>query len=306
MTPALSVIVPAYNAEKSLQRCLDSIVKQSFRDFEVLIIDDGSQDSTGEIADEYAALDKRFTVLHKQNCGVAAARQDGIERANGAYTLFVDSDDFILPNMLHELYQAALSETADLVICDFDLIRSDRVEHWHQRPISLEREALMGAMFYFCPLWNKLIRTACYRDFGIRFSAGINAGEDQLFMLKILAENQTIKVAYIGKALYQYDLTQNADSISNSGVSAEKRLLPLILFRDGYDITPAQAAYDQAILHIAYDYLKRPDLCPDFKKDFGPFKKNIRAARGLPLHTKLLVLLRLHGVAIPIGSLKRY
>lgn len=305
MTPALSVIVPAYNAEKSLQRCLSSIAAQTFQDFEVLIIDDGSQDATGKIADDYAAMDKRFIVLHKQNGGVAAARQDGIDRAGGAYVLFVDSDDYIQPDMLQELHQAALNEAADLIICDFNLIRSDRVEYWHQQPASLEREALMGAMFYFCPLWNKLIRTACFRNSGIRFVADINAGEDQLFLLKILAANQPFKAAYVGKALYQYDLTQNDGSISNTGVSAEKRLLPLILFRDEYDITPVQGAYDQAILHIAYDYLKRPDLCPDFKKDFGPFKKNIQAARGLPLHTKLLVLLRLHGIAIPVGGMKR-
>lgn len=304
MNPAISIIVPAYNAEKSLRRCLDSIAGQSFRDFEVLIIDDGSKDATGTIADEYAARDGRFTVLHKQNGGVAAARQDGIDHVSGAYTLFVDSDDYILSDTLQELYDAATSEKADLVICDFNLIRNDKVEYWNQQPTSMKWEQLLGDMFYLCPLWNKLIHTSCFRDHGVRFIEGINAGEDHLFILKILACNPLIRVAYVGKALYQYDLTQNSCSITNVGISAEQRLLPLVLFRKEYDITPAQASFDKAVLHIAYDYLKRPDLCPDFKRDFGPFKQNIKAAKGLPLHVKVLVLLKLHGISVPIGRLK--
>ena len=304
MTPNISIIVPAYNTEKSFQRCLDSITGQSFRDYEVLIIDDGSIDATGTIADEYASRDSRIKVLHKQNGGVAAARQDGIDHVSGEYTLFVDSHDYILPNTLQELYYAATSQKADLVIFDFNLIRNNKVEYWNQQPTSLKWEHLLGDMFYLCPLWNKLIRTACFRDQGVRFVEGINAGEDHLFILKILACNPLIRTAYVGKALYQYDLTQNSSSITNIGISAEQRLLPLVLFRNEYDITPAQASFDKAILHIAYDYLKRPDLCPDFKKDFGPFKQNIKAAKGLPFHVKVLVLLKLHGITVPLGRLK--
>lgn len=304
MTPAISIIVPAYNAEKSLRRCLDSITGQTFRDFEVLIIDDGSKDTTGTIADDYASRDSRFTVRHKQNGGVAAARQDGIDRVRGEYTLFVDSDDFILPETLQELYYAATSQHADLVICDFNLIRNNKAEYWDQHPESMKWEQLLGDMFYLCPLWNKLIRTSCFRDYGVRFIEGVNAGEDHLFILKILACNPTIKAAHVGKALYQYDLTQNSCSITNIGISAEQRLLPLVLFREEYDISPAQASFDKAILHIAYDYLKRPDLCPDFKRDFGPFKQSIKDAKGLPLHVKVLVLLKLHGITIPLAWLK--
>ena len=290
------IIIPAYNAEKAFIRCLDSISGQTFHDFEVLIIDDGSQDATGRIADEYASRDSRFSVLHKKKGGVAAARQDGIDRVRGEYTLFVDSDDYILPDMLQRMYQSAIREGADLVICDFNLIRNERVEYWNQQPASMTWEHLLGAMFYLCPLWNKLIRTTCFREPGIRFVEGINAGEDHLFILKVLACNPQIKAAYVGEAFYQYDLTQNNSSITNIGISAEQRLLPLVLFQKEYDTTPAQADFDKAILHIAYDYLKRPDLSPDFKRVFYPFRKNILAAKGLPLHVKVLVMLKLHGI----------
>lgn len=303
MTPAISIIIPAYNAEKTLQRCLNSIVAQSFQDFEVLIINDGSQDSTGQIADDYASRDDRFSVLHKKNGGVAAARQDGIDRVRGEYTLFVDSDDYILPDMLQRMHQSAMQEKADLVICDFKLIRGSQVEYWKQQPASLKWEHLLGATFYLCTLCNKLFRTSCYREPGIRFLEGINAGEDHLFTLRFLACNPGIKAAYVGEAFYNYDLTQNTGSITNTGITAKQRMFPLVLFQKEYDVTPAQAAFDNAVLHIAYDYLKRPDLSPDFKDVFGPFRKNIQAAKGLPLHVKVLVMLKLHGVSIPINRL---
>lgn len=305
MSPAISIIIPAYNAEKTLNRCLDSITGQTFCDFEVLIIDDGSQDATGQIADHYASRDGRFSVMHKSNAGVAAARQDGIDRVRGEYTLFVDADDYILPNMLQRMYQSASQQGADLVICDFNLIRDSQIEYWNQRPASLTWEQLLGAMFYLCPLWNKLIRTSCFRETGIHFIKDVNAGEDHLFVLKVLACNPRIKAAYVGEALYQYDLTQNTGSITNTGITAKQRLLPLVLFRKEFDVSPAQAAFDNAILHIAYDYLKRPDLSPDFKNDFAPFRKNIRAAKGLPIHVKVLVMLKLYGISIPINKLKR-
>lgn len=294
MKPAISIIVPAYNAAKSLQRCLDSITAQSFGDFEVILIDDGSTDGTGELADAYAARDERFVVLHKANGGVAAARQDGLDHVRGEYTLFIDADDYADPTLLQKMYHSASENHSDMVICDFKLIRRpNQIEYWNQRPVSLDRKSLIGAMFYFCALWNKLIRTRCYRENPVRFAEGINAGEDQLFILRVLARNPSFRVSYVGEALYFYDLTQNGDSISNTGVSAEQRLLPLVLFSQEFDISSVQAAYDQAILHIAYDYLRRPDLCPHFRATFAPYARNFRAARGLPFHVKALVLLHL-------------
>ena len=94
LTPKISVIVPVYNTAKYLHRCLDSILQQSFKDFEVLLVDDGSTDNSGEICDEYAAKDSRVRVFHKENGGVASAREIGIENAVGLYSIHVDSDDW--------------------------------------------------------------------------------------------------------------------------------------------------------------------------------------------------------------------
>ena len=96
--PKVSVIVPVYNVEKLLQRCIDSILAQTFTDFELLLIDDGSKDKSGEICDEYAAKDSRIRVFHKQNGGVSTARNLGIDKAQGEWIYFVDSDDIVLPS----------------------------------------------------------------------------------------------------------------------------------------------------------------------------------------------------------------
>ena len=105
--PKISIIVPVYKAETYLSRCLDSIINQTFKNFEVLLIDDGSPDCSGEICDKYAAMDTRIRVLHKENGGVSSARQMGLDNAKGEYTIHADPDDWVEPNMLEELYKKA-------------------------------------------------------------------------------------------------------------------------------------------------------------------------------------------------------
>ena len=112
----ISIIVPVYNAEDTIRNCLDSILAQTLFDFEVILIDDGSPDYCGRICDEYAKKDIRFKVIHKSNEGVSAARQVGIDNAQGEYTIHVDPDDRIEPSMLEELYAKAKETDADIVI----------------------------------------------------------------------------------------------------------------------------------------------------------------------------------------------
>lgn len=104
INPKISVIVPVYNAEKYLQCCVDSILAQTFTDFELLLIDDGSRDRSGEICDEYARKDVRVKVFHKENGGASAARNLGLDHANGYYVAFVDSDDYLSAEYLHSFY----------------------------------------------------------------------------------------------------------------------------------------------------------------------------------------------------------
>ena len=113
----ISVIVPVYNAEKYLNRCVNSILQQTFSDFEIILVDDGSEDQSRNICDEYAKKDKRIKVIHQQNRGQAAARNRGVSCATGEWVVFVDADDMIHQQMLECLYQAAIRLNTKLAVC---------------------------------------------------------------------------------------------------------------------------------------------------------------------------------------------
>jgi len=115
--PCISIIVPVYNVEKYLKKCIDSILKQTFRDFELILVDDGSTDHSGKICDDYEKKDSRICVVHKENEGLSSARNKGIAIAQGDYLGVVDSDDFIAPDMYEVLYRNLIKENADLSVC---------------------------------------------------------------------------------------------------------------------------------------------------------------------------------------------
>ena len=168
MQPKISVIVPVYKAEEYLHRCVDSILAQSYTDFELILVNDGSPDNSGAICDEYAAKDNRIKVIHKENGGVASARQCGIDNATGEYTIHADPDDWVEPTMLEELYNKAVEENADMVICDFYLDTIKDCKYRSQK-VSDEtsQKVLEDLLFHRLhgSLWNKLIKSACYTDF---------------------------------------------------------------------------------------------------------------------------------------------
>ena len=118
----ISVIVPVYNVEKYLRQCLDSVLAQTYRELEIILVDDGSTDGSGAICDEYATRDSRIKVVHQQNGGLSSARNAGLDLATGEYVAFVDSDDYIHETMLELLYQALVENNADTVICNFERV----------------------------------------------------------------------------------------------------------------------------------------------------------------------------------------
>ncbi len=125
--PKISIIIPIYKVEKYLRRCLDSVKNQTFKDWNAICIDDGSPDNSGKIADEYAARDKRFIVIHKKNAGVSAARNDGIKRATGKYVMFIDSDDFLHPQTMELAYKMAVRHKSDIVSFTYDRVYRPRL-----------------------------------------------------------------------------------------------------------------------------------------------------------------------------------
>ena len=132
------MIVPVYNAEGYLRRCLDSILNQSFQDFELLLIDDGSTDGSGNICDEYAVTDKRVQVIHQENKGSSAARQTGFDMAKGEYMVAVDADDWVDKTYLADMYKIIVEENADVVMSAYWFNRDEEDEYKANKPIANE------------------------------------------------------------------------------------------------------------------------------------------------------------------------
>ena len=304
--PKVSVIIPAYNAQRYLERCLDSFVNQTFKDFEVYVVDDGSSDQTGQIADSFAEKDSRFRVIHQNNQGVAAARQAGLNSVSGEFVIHADSDDWVDSDMLEVLYQTAKQEQADMVICDMLIVHPGNIiEHRIQKPHSLDSIQVMGEMLFDLngSLCNKLIRLSKLREFDINFIPGMNCAEDQYMTLRLLAHN--IKVTYVARPFYHYDHTQNESSLMNRGMLASERIRPIEMLADYTDITPIQNYYDKALFHAAFEYLYEPArLCPDYQVVFKKHIASFRRVKGFPFRTKLFVFMRLYGIRLPLNEIK--
>ena len=129
MEPMVSIIVPVYNAEEYISRCVDSILNQEYKDFELILVDDGSTDCSGQLIDDYAKADNRIVVIHKENGGVSHTRNLAIEHARGTYIQFLDSDDWITPDATKLLVRAAEENQCDLVIADFYRVVGNRLSH---------------------------------------------------------------------------------------------------------------------------------------------------------------------------------
>ena len=212
----VSIIVPVYKAEKYIHQCIDSLLTQTYRNIEVILVDDGSPDHCGKICDEYAAKDCRVKVIHQQNGGVSVARQTGIDHATGEYSIHADPDDWVELNMIEELVAKAVANNADMVICDFYReSKSDRI-HVCQNPgndlsaSAVLRKILSQQLHGSC--WNKLVNRS--RIEGIGFTPeDLCILEDELYNIRILARK--IKVSYLPKALYHYRI-DNENSLCNT------------------------------------------------------------------------------------------
>ena len=208
--PKISVIVPVYKVEPYIHKCVDSVLEQSFQDFDLVLVDDGSPDTCPQICDEYAAQDERITVIHKKNGGLSDARNAGIdwamEHSESEWLAFVDSDDYIHPDYLMTMYQTAQKESADLVVCDFIRVNDQEEivekEHVFYNLITEDKEQLFNILktnWRIDLAWNKLYAKNIFAK--IRFAFG-KIHEDEFIIHHILWNCQ--KVAIIDCGLYFY------------------------------------------------------------------------------------------------------
>jgi glycosyltransferase involved in cell wall biosynthesis len=220
-TPLVSIIVPVYNVEDFINRCLDSIFSQTLKNFECIIIDDGSGDKSIDICNLYVQKDKRFHVIQQENSGVSAARNRGITAAIGEYIMFADSDDYLLPDMMQKLYDAINIHKNDVICCGFlhdkNTYSTNTKEYSGSQAkmaFFLEDAGLLGTA------WNKLYKSSIIKKNNILFPSGYSFGEDFLFNLTYFS---FIHIALcIEDVLYIYNI--NEQSISKNRPNLDQSL----------------------------------------------------------------------------------
>lgn len=216
-SPKVSVIVPVYNSEKYLRRCIDSILSQTFDDFELLLIDDGSTDLSGKICDDYFRLDNRIKVFHKLNEGISLTRQFGVDHAYGDYIQFVDSDDWIESNMLELMYNQAVQDSSDIVGCNFWEINKDgkkEIKTYYTTKEHFLRDVISG---YWGVVWKILVKKDLYKKNNICFPEKINGGEDYVVCVKLLTMADSVRC--VDKPLYYYNRINPTSIISTPSKS---------------------------------------------------------------------------------------
>jgi len=210
MNPKISIIVPVYKVEQYIHKCIDSILMQNFENFELILVDDGSPDICGEICDRYADKDKRIKVIHKENGGLSSARNAGLEIAKGDYIGFVDSDDWIEPDMYELLYGMCAEHRCDVAICSSQIHYSNKIVISSNHPFIIhDRNTAMKTMLegklYDEVVWTKLFKRNLLED--IKFPVGMSY-EDTAFTYKVI--HKCKKVCFIGEPKYHYIKRDNS------------------------------------------------------------------------------------------------
>lgn len=265
----ISVIVPVYNVQKWLNKCVDSILGQTYENLEVILVDDGSPDRCGEICDEYAKMDARVKVIHQENARQGAARNNGLNIAKGEYIAFVDSDDYIAPDMYEKMLSELIKHNADMAVCGYYSITPYQevasctndgalVMDNHKAMKSYYEEALIGG----AP-WNKLYKRELWEE--IRFLEKIFR-EDEYIFYRVLAKSQ--KTVHIGEAKYYYNVREGSSEHSGFDarymISVESIDRQLSFAEENYP--ELRESVMNGCIRTRYDLVERIVLSGQFKK----------------------------------------
>lgn len=261
MDKLVSVIVPVYNVEQYLEKCVDSILQQTYRNLEIILVDDGSPDASASMCDDYASKDSRVRVIHKENGGLSDARNAALDVMTGDYVCFIDSDDWIVPDMVEYLLRAAEGMRCGVTCCEviqakgwkltYDVLRQDTV---------CDVETALNDLFfdkrpnYAC---NKLYRADMWCD--VRFPKGLNF-EDLVTIYKTFEPAGSI--AYLREPKYYYRI--RSDSISGTKNFAFRRDIAKAVIARYWDVAPRMPQYKPALFRRVRNWYVH-ELCRDFK-----------------------------------------
>lgn len=279
----VSVIVPIYNVEKYLSDCLNSIINQTYKNLEIILVDDGSTDESSTIANYYSKKDKRIKVFHKKNGGLSDARNFGIEKANGKYLLFVDSDDFIEVTMIEELINSINEFHSDISVCGRYIYSNEIIDEKHslkeKKIYNTEdalKEVLLGKDMEEAT-WDKLYKKELFED--IRFPIG-EINEDIVTIPLVIGKAKI--VSHVGKPLYYY--RYNPTGISKSAYSEKKNIIiPHLKFLGDYinkEFPNLRLYFNMCEYRYSYSLLlslcKHKDIKKKYSKEYKTYKKMFR------------------------------
>ena len=257
----VSIIVPVYNVEKYLPQCLDSILAQTFKDFELLLIDDGSPDSSGAICDEYAQRDPRIRVFHKENGGPSAARNVGLDNAKGEWITFSDSDDWMESHWLEAM--AENMNGTDMVVTGYirhNNKKAGKIEQMEMEDGFYPRKSYSARCFQLMAraqmgyLWTMMFRNAIFQTYGVRFNPDMRIQEDLEMILRYLAHTNSFRT--ISAKNYHYHLEANKTyNLSFPGIFAIMEAMPQIL--EGEDLDKYRCSYTEGASLLLLQHCSR-------------------------------------------------
>lgn len=268
----ISIIVPVYKVEQYLMRCLDSIREQTYPNLEIILVDDGSPDNCGMICDDYVKKDSRIQVIHKQNAGLGMARNSGLEVATGKYVVFVDSDDWLKPNMVQTLVTAAQQYSAEMVICGYSVVPQNGIPR--ECPVCKDTERYEGTEQIYqkilAPIigpkwingaedvqemcvWTNLYSMDLIRKYNLRFvNEREYLSEDYFFNISYITKAQTI--VRVPELLYCY--RYNETSLSNTFRPNRVKLMNNLI-GSAIELLRAEGIYDRMSDRLKRTYMKK-------------------------------------------------
>ena len=264
--PKVSVIVPIYNVEKYLEKCINSLLSQTLEDIQIILVNDGSKDNSGNIAREYEKNNKnRIIYVEKENGGLSDARNYGLKYATGDFIAFLDSDDYIEKNAYEEMYNKAIEENADYVECDFIWEFPNKIRVDKQYPYKNKKEMLS---FVRVVAWNKLIKRQLITDNNLEFPKGLRY-EDVEFTYKLIPFIN--KFTYVDKPFIHY--VQREGSIAN--VQNERTAEIFTVLDNVIEFYKKNNIYEKYRDELEYNYA-RYLLCSSLKRMCKIKDKSIR------------------------------
>lgn len=252
----ISIIIPVYNVEKYIERCVESLLRQTFEDIEIILVNDGSKDNGGRLCDEMARKDARIKVFHQENQGVSVARNTGISNASADYIIFVDSDDFVAPTMCERLYKIITEKDCELVVCQaFETDSEELISYPEEKdlpaPVVLDRDAgvfkMANPLANYCVPWGKIYKKDLVLN--CEYPVGVPMAQDLHFVYSYFAYCK--KIAFTEEKLYYYFARE--DSTVHTPITGNKAHKLLFVHSD--TVERLSWVSDEKLYHQTVMYL---------------------------------------------------